>query len=355
MKKFYGLLTMLSGMLLFSGCTSFYDCAHTPADDQIDQANMPFVAQDIKNYELRKQFKRQVVIRMSEKGHRFLTEDTRRRGSSRIYLTANLRKELMATADSALVNVVNKLRDFELVNSESSLRTTSGATITRIPTAQQAPRGPYLLTFNINDVEMCDANDTIRAGVEIADIVMDASGASRNSRRLVQRGKAIHWYSAVVSLEVTLTDPNGKSVFNFAERVICPDRLPSNSPNETALKKAVTHAVKEAMKQYATQFAPPLYVDQTVGNGLFVRLSAGSEYGIHPQQKVRFFRKYSRKLPTLPGEPEKYEVNKQLIREGKVGVYGAPVDKDHAWVYVSGNDNPVKKSVFVWTSAEIIK
>ena len=355
MRKFYGLLTSLAGMLLLSGCTSFYDCTAMPGDNQTDEANMPYVAQDIKSYEQRLQFKRQVVIKMSEKGHRFLTEDLRRRGSSRIRLTAGLRKELMATADSALVNIVSKLRDFELVNSESSLRTTPGAAITRIPTTAQTPSGPYLFTFNINDVEMCDANDTIRAATNIADIAMSASGASYNSRRAVQRANQVHWYAAAVSLEITLTAPDGKNVFNFAESVTYPELLPSAVPSEATLKKAVSYAVNEAMKQYVVQFGPPLYVDQTIGNGLFVRLSAGSEYGIQPGQKVRFFRKYARKMPTLPGEPEKYEISKQIIREGSVGSRGAPVDKDHAWVYVSDNNEPGKKSVFTWTSAEIIK
>ena len=355
MKKFYGLLPVCAGMLLLNGCVSFYDCTALPGDNQNDEANMPYVAQDIKSYEQRQQFKRQVVIEMSEKGHRFLAEDLRRRGSSRIRLTAGLRKELMATADSALVNIVSKLRDFELVNSESSLRTTPGAKITRVPTAAQAPSGPYLFNFNINDVELRDANSSIRAATGIADIAMSASGASYNSRRAVRSANQVHWYAAAVSLEITLTDPSGKNIFNFAESVIYPDLLPSGTPSESTLKQAVNYAVNEAMKQYVMQFGPPLYVDQTVGNGLFVRLSAGSEYGIQKGHKVRFFRKYSRKLPTLPGEPEKYEISKQLIREGEVGAYKAPVDKDHAWVYVSGNDEPGKKSVFTWTSAEIVK
>ncbi|MBE6367467.1 MAG: hypothetical protein E7052_06090 [Lentisphaerae bacterium] len=343
----------LMGML--SGCVSFSDCAAMPGDADTDKGNMPFVAQARKDYEARKQFKRKVVIKMSEKGYRFLTVDPRRRGSSRIFLTDGLRRDLMATADSTLTNIVSTMQDFELVNSESSLRTTPGATITRVPAAPQAPSGPYLLTFNINDVEMSDANDAIRGVTNIADIAMSASGASRNSRRAVQRANEIHWYYANVSLEVTLTAPNGKNVFNFAETVVYPEMLPGNRPSESTLKQAVAHAVREAMKQYVIAFGPPLYVDQTVGDGLFARLSAGSEYGISKGQRVRFFRWVSRQVPTLPGEPEKYEASKQIIREGVVGYCGAPVDRDHAWVYVDGNNEPGKKSVFTWTSAEIVK
>lgn len=202
---------------------------------------------------------------------------------------------------------------------------------------------------------MCDANDTIRGVTTIADIAMDVGGASRNSRRLVRRGNEVHWYYAVVSLEVSLTAPDGKNIFNFAQKVTYDEKLPSSSPSESTLKQAVAFAVRAAMRQYAVKFGPPIYVDQTIGNGLFARLSAGSEYGIQPNQKVRFFRQVSRKVPTLPNEPEKFEISKQFIREGIVGIYGAPVERDHAWVYLSGNDDPLKRSVFTWTSAEIIK
>lgn len=355
MKKFYSLLLALTAALIFNGCLSFYDCKVMPGDEKNDDANMSFVALDRKNYEERLKFKRPIVIKMSEKGHRFLQAGFSR-GTSRLRLTPTLRRSLMATVDSTLVNIVSKLRDFEVVGSEASLNNTTGVTVTRIPPANSnTPAGPYLLTFNINNVEMRDANDTIRGLVGIADIAMGASGVSHKVRRNVRRANEIHWYYAVVTLEVTLTSPAGKAIFNFSDSVIYGEKLPSAYPNESTLKQAVANAVTKAMKQYVLQFGPPLYVDQTVGNGLFARLSAGSEYGIYAGQKVRFFRRTMRKVPTLPGEPEKFEAGKIIVGEGYVGRKDAPVDKDHAWVYIPGNDDPAQRSVFTWTSAEIVK
>lgn len=355
MENYCKLIIAFAGIFLLCGCTNFNDCTTMSGDNLTDDANMTFVALDRKNYEQRLKFKRPVIIRMSEKGHRFLVEDRRRRGSSKIRLTREFRKELMATADAALNNIVSQLRDFEIINNEAGLRSTPGATVTRVPASTTVPSGPYLFTFNINNVEMLDANNNIRSVTNIADIAMQAGGAPYNSRRAIRRVNSIHWYYAVVTLEVSLTAPDGKSIFNFSESVTLNEQLPSSTPSEATLKQAVKNAVEQAMKQYVVQFGPPLYVDQTIGNGLFVRLSAGSEYGIRRGQKVRFFRKYTRKVPTLPGEPVKYEISKQIVGEGEIGGCAAPVQKDHAWVYVPYNNDPSKRAVFTWTSAEIIK
>ena len=351
--KFKTCLSGLIALAAFTGCISYYDYTTMPGDNAVDESNMNFVAQDMKIAEARKKFRRQVKIKMSEKAERFLSPRYYRR-TGKLFISPDLRKDLLATVDSKLVNIIQGMRDFELIGSEESLRTAPGATITRVP-AQGTPSAatPYLITFNINNVEVRDANDTIRGVTNVVGAGLTMSGASYRTHRAVNSANRIHWYFASVDLEITLTDPRGKVVFNFAQSVHCPDTFPSNGPSETALRKAVTYAVKKAMEQYAAQFAPPLYVDRTIGNGLFVRLSAGSAYGIVKGQRVRFFRKVQCKVPTLPGEPQKFEIQKQYLSSGVVGAYQAPVERDHAWVYVSGNDEV--RAVSTWASAEIVK
>ena len=206
-------------------------------------------------------------------------------------------------------------------------------------------------------MEVKDANDAISGVAEIADITMSLSGVNSGSsaRRATREAQRIHWYFVDVTIELNLVSPDGKSIFTFAENVLYPKKFPNTKPDITLMKDAAAYAVQQAMNSYVIKFGPPLYVDETRGNGLFVRLSAGTEYGIQPGQRVRFYRNVIKKFPTLPGEPEKTEVSKQFIREGIVGSCGAPVEKDHAWVYVKDNDQPGMRSVFTWTSAEIIK
>lgn len=340
MKKNIKFLFGFVGTVLLSGCTSFDNYGPMPDDNLTDEVNMPYVAQSIKSYEERQKFKRPVTIRMSEKGHRFLSPD--RRAASQFSL--EMRKDMMASAEAKLVSIVSGLRDFEIVNSESSLRTAPGATITRAPAASAAS-GPYIFTFNISNVELKDAGDTIGTVADIASPFVDS--------KITGSAKKVHWYYADVTLEINLTAPDGKNVFSFSESVTHTKSIPTSTPDVSLLKDAVAYAVEQAMSRYATQFGPPLHVDQMRGNGLFVRLSAGSEYGISKGQRVRFFRNVQRKVPTLPGQPEKFAVSKQLLRDGVVGEHNAPVGKDHAWVFVKDNDDPKTRSVFVWTSAEI--
>ena len=263
MKKNIKFLFGFVGTVLLSGCTSFDNYGPMPDDNLTDEVNMPYVAQSIKSYEERQKFKRPVTIRMSEKGHRFLSPD--RRAASQFSL--EMRKDMMASAEAKLVSIVSGLRDFEIVNNESSLRTAPGATITRAPAASAAS-GPYIFTFNISNVELKDAGDTIGTVADIASPFVDS--------KITGSAKKVHWYYADVTLEINLTAPDGKNVFSFSESVTHTKSIPTNTPDVSLLKDAVAYAVEQAMSRYAAQFGPPLHVDQMRGNGLFVRLSAGS-------------------------------------------------------------------------------
>ena len=341
--------------ILFTGCTTFYDCTTMSGDKDTDDANMPFVAQDIKDYEARMKFKKNVSITMSERANRFLNTTAHRRNSSEIILSNEMRKDMLACAESKLIQIVSNLRDFSIVNQETTNVSATGVSTMRIPKSNQ-PSGPYVFTYNINNIEVKNIKDNLQAVGNIAEIGMELGGVSGRYRNAARKAQNIDWYKIFVSLEVNLTDPSGKNIFAFDGVVSSTENLPSKNPSITSIKDAVENAIVKAMENYVIKFGPPLFVDQTIGNGLFVRLSAGSEYGISKGQKVRFFRSVTQKYPTLSGEPPKYKRHKQLIPvTGEVGARNAPVDSNHAWVYVSGNDEPGKKSVFTWTSAEIIK
>ena len=356
MKKQIKLLSGLLAAAALCGCVSFQKCTVMPGDSLNDETNMPYVARDIKTYEARKSFKKPVMVKMSEKGMRYLSLNNNYRNAGKVFLSRELRKDLMAAAESKLVSIVNGLRDFQLVNMESTLSSTPGAKIT-VVSETPSPDTPYLLTYNVVNLEVKDAADVVRTAADIADFAMALSGVDRHdtARVATRRAKTIRWYYVDVTIEVNLVAPDGKNIFTFAENVLYPKKFPNGRPGATLMKDAVAHAVQAAMGRYVIQFGPPLYVDQMIGNGLFVRLSAGTEYGIRDGQTVRFYRQYLKKYPTLPGEPEKHEISKQFIREGVVGKWGAPVERDHAWVYVADNDDPALRSVFNWTSAEIIQ
>ena len=109
------------------------------------------------------------------------------------------------------------------------------------------------------------------------------------------------------------------------------------------------------MRSYALQFGPPMYVKQSIGGGLFVQISAGSEYGIQKGQKIEFYRHAVRTLPALPGEQPRTEAFRTPVAYGTVGAWDAPVERNFAWVYVPGNEKPETHRVFTWTSARVVE
>ena len=355
MKKIFTLLFGIAAAAFFSGCVNFYDYTVMPGDALTDEANMPYVARDMKIAEARKSFKKPVEITMSETGYRFLKVGRNYTDAGKHNISADARRDIVAAAEAKLISLVQGMSDFQIVNKEHGYRSDQQSTSVSFGDAPKNQN--YLLTYSVANLEIKDAGDAIGAVAGLTEMTLAVSGVnSRNtSRQLARNAQTIKWYFMDVTIEITLADPNGKKIFTFAKNVVYPKKFPNMQPDLTLMKEAAEHAVKAAMGAYAIQFAPPLYVDETKGNGLFVRLSAGTAYGIQSGQTVRFYRNVVKKLPTLPGEPEKTEVSKQFIRTGIVGDGNAPVEKDHAWVYVKDNDQPGMRSVFTWTSAEIIR
>ena len=293
---------------------------------------MPVVAQQLKLVEARKNFKRPVVVVMSEKGHRFIAPRWQPWGRGAMQLAHELRKDLMASAQSSLESILSGMRDFQLVSRNSGAVSNIGVTVSDVKSLPKE----YTFTVGISNVE-------------VKELVL-TTGYSRHSGYRQVRFSYVH-----VTVDVSLISPEGKRVFYFEKSVAYNKRFPGLRPDVTFVKEAVGYAVRKAMGQYVVDFGPPLYVDQTISGGLFVRLSAGTEYGIQPGQKVIFFQNKVQNLPTLPGEPPKTQMVQQQVATGVVGARKAPVERDHAWVYVPGNDDPLKRSVFLWTSARIAR
>ncbi len=332
MKSKLRFLLGLSAGIFLSGCVTYPGIGTTEADLLEDTANKAFVAQQIATIAPRTDFKRNVKVQMSEKGNRFISAGVRPSGARQMTLTREFRKDLMATAHAALETEIGHLSDFNLISSDP-------AAMSDVPVISDADanNATYIFTYNISNVEVKDATATARVFI---------------SNRNVQK---IRWFYVDVTVNVTLLDPAGKQVFNFEKSVTYSKGFPTPTPDISVVKDAVRHAIGQAMGNYVSQFAPPMYVDQTIGNGLFVRLSVGTNYGIRNGQRVIFYRNLVQTLPSIPGQAPKTQVLQQQLATGIVGRHGAPVDRDHAWVYVSGNDDPQKRKVFLWTSAKIAR
>ena len=333
MQKKVKFLSVLSAGVLLSGCVTFPGEGPTPADMLEDTTNKNFIAKQIEERGRRDGFVCPVKVQMSEKGNRFISSGYRPSGARQMHLTIEFRKDLMATAHAALETEIGRLKDFKLISSDPA--TTS---IAPVITDASADSNTYTFTYNISNVEVKDGLDTFTTILP--------------GRR---RGSNLKWFYVDVTVDVTLINNVGKQVFNFEKNVTYNKGFPTSKPDISVVKDAVRYAINQAMEQYAYDFAPPMYVDQTMSKGLFVRLSSGTNYGIREGQKIVFYRNYVQTLPTLPGQPPKTRIVQQQLATGTVGDRNAPVNKDNAWVYISGNDDPQNRKVFLWTSAKVAR
>ena len=85
-------------------------------------------------------------------------------------------------------------------------------------------------------------------------------------------------------------------------------------------------AAQALLAEYSRQLAPPAYVSEVRGNGLFARISIGKAYGVHPGVVVRFM-KHEKVANPITGT---MEVRKTQLAVGEV----VKSDNDSAWVKI---------------------
>lgn len=308
---------------LFAGCVS-YTGAIAPGDDAIDEGNKPFVAKAAAEYRQRQNFRRQVVLQEAPGIGLFLGPSyvPRSMNPQANALCANIevRRTMVQSAKAKLREIVSGLRDLEIVGENEAPMVSVSADTQHTPTA-------YRITYNIANVDL----------------------QLKVNQFVTINGRHPASWAATVSVEVSMIAPDGKSVFSFAEQgMVSQSDDGSLNPNATMLEEATCNAIAKAMGNYAFTFTPPIYVTDTCQNGEFVRINAGSEYGIRPKMAVEFFRYRVRE-----GIDGGKEVVEHRVGTGTVGFGNAPVEKKSAWIHVDNYDKNAR-SVFQWTSVKLL-
>lgn len=310
---------------LLAGCVS-YTGAISPGDNAIDEGNRPFVSKAAAEYRQRQNFRRQVVIQEAPGIGLFLSPSyvPRSMNPQANALCSNLevRRTVVQSAKAKLREMVSGLRDLEIVGeNEAPMVSVSADT-------QPPPPSVYRIAYNIANVDL---------QLKVNQL------ATINGRHPAS-------WTATVSVEVSMTAPDGKSVFSFAEQGMVSQRDDGSlNPNATMLEEAACNAVARAMGNYAFTFTPPIYVTDTCQNGEFACINVGSDYGIRPKMAVEFFRHRVR-----DGIDGRQEVVEQRVGTGTVGFGSAPVDKKSAWVHVDNYDKDAR-GVFRWTSVKLLE
>ena len=315
-----------------SGCQVPYNsCTHTEYDDRVDEANAPFVKAAAKIYEERKKFKCDLELKPAESVGVFLSHSSNG-------LAIQKKKELLLLLESTLAERLAALRDFNVINRGVTAADTSAAAASADAAAKK-----YLMTYSISKLDL-----------------HRRKGSKTNFVNGKPRTVTYTYFNASAKIEISLYDPAGNTIFTFNEECVSRD---SDTRDYSLLDEAVEKAVQQAIEKYSIATAPPLYVRQTTGGGTYVQISGGAAYGIRPGMKIRFYRNTVGQSPALPGEKTETVTHQQPVGSGTVGVNGAPVGSDDAWVYIDSGD-PLfpcdfrkpepqpRRTVFVWTSAK---
>lgn len=303
-----------------AGCIS-YTGTVMPGDDAIDEENKIYAQKAAHEFIQRLKFKREVEIHEAEGMKLFLSPQYVPRTSDRrvneLCRNIEIRRAIASSAKACLKECVLGLQDLKLVGENE----------------------PAMISVEADDDE--DASTVYKITYNIANIDMQI-------RKIT---KELYSWVANVSVEVQMVAPNGENVFNFSEMgTVSQYDDGSLLPNATMLEQAAVDGIKKAMKKYAVKFGPVLFVTETCQDGEFVRINAGTNFGIKPGMKIKFFR--YRTVEGLDGEQEILET---LVAMGTVGVANAPLEEKSAWVHIDGYDKKTPRSVFRWTLASVVQ
>ena len=317
------IVAVAAGALSFAGCVS-YKGVSEPGDDLTDEANSAYVGEAQKAFAARmKAPPRPVVIKEAPEMNLFLAAVS---GGHPLCQDLAVRKELVVALKGELRDKVSGIKDFKLIDEGAPM-------VSVVAEGEGAPPQNYLLTYNINSIELREnAAGSLATGL--------AGGKVADQK----------FWDAIAKVEVRLFKPNGADcIFSFTGDGTYTKMVDVHNPlSKDILVGAVNAAADNAMSAYAVKFGPPIFVSETCQNGRFARLSVGAKFGVQANQKVEFYRNKVRKGPT--GEDE---VSRQLLGSGIVGANNAPVEDDGAWVFV--NDyNAEQRTVMRWTSARIL-
>jgi len=322
----------LAAAMALAGCVS-YTGAVTPGDDQVDEGNRAFAAKAAADYKQRQQFKRAVVIQEAPGINLFLSPTWVPRSNNAranaVCSNIETRRTIVQSAKARLREIVSGLRDLQLTGEQAPAMVEVHADDNTLPSV-------YVIRYNVSNLDLQ---------------LRESRGISLVRAASSQENKICYEWVANITVEINMIDPAGNSVFTFnAIGTKSQTDDGSLNPNMTMLEQATTEAVSKAMKQYAHKFGPPIYVTDTCQNGEFVRINAGSDYGVQKGMKVEFYR--HRNKQGLDGTAEATE---QRVGTGTVGEYDAPVERGCAWVHVDGYKDDAPRAVFQWTSVKLLK
>lgn len=252
-----------------------------PNDSTVDEGNREFIQEVKVAMEQRGKFQREARVLPSQNVTAFLN-------SPRAGGTEANRRLLVAYAGKIL-GAFSTVKSLKIVGTEDeAIAQLSAPTIG----APEADKATYVLSYNILSLSTQKAQKMLLG------------------QPIVINGQPQYCYVGEMSANVVLLNEKGQQKMNLAASV----KVDGQDTEELAQQALIDAAVANLIGQYSERVAPPAYVSQLRGNGLFAEITLGSDYGIRPGTPIEFYQNV-KGTDFVSGKPT---VKKTVVATGKV-------------------------------------
>ena len=296
-RNLIGLGAISAGLSVFTGCMhgeTFAEwkgqllesdpwtvAAVEPNDTKVDEANREFIQEVKTAMAQRDKFQREARVLPSQNVTAFLNSP--REGGKE----ANRR--LLVAYAGKILGAFSTVKSLKIIGTEDEAMAQLSAPTIGVP---EAGKATYVLSYNILSLSTKKVQKTLL-------------GAP-----VVVNGQPQYCYVGEMSSNIALLDEKGQQKMNLAASV----KVNGQETDELAQQALIDTAVADLIGQYSERVAPPAYVSQLRGNGLFAEITLGSDYGIRPGTQIEFYQNV-KGTDFVSGKPT---VKKTVVATGKV-------------------------------------
>ena len=252
-----------------------------PNDSAVDEGNREFIQEVKVAMEQRGKFQREARVLPSQNVTAFLNSP--REGGKE----ANRR--LLVAYAGKILGAFSTVKSLKIIGTEDeAIAQLSAPTIG----APEADKATHVLSYNILSLSTKRVQKTLLG------------------QPVVINGQPQYCFVGEMSANIVLLNEKGQQKMNLAASV----KVDGQETDELAQQALIDTAVANLIGQYSERVAPPAYVSQLRGNGLFAEITIGSDYGLRPGTQIEFYQNV-KSTDFVSGKPT---VKKTVVATGKV-------------------------------------
>lgn len=252
-----------------------------PNDSAVDEGNREFIQEVKVAMEQRGKFQREARVLPSQNVTAFLNSP--REGGKE----ANRR--LLVAYAGKILGAFSTVKSLKIVGTEDEAIAQLSAPTIGTPEADKAT---YVLSYNILSLSTQKTQKMLLG------------------QPIVINGQPQYCYVGEMSANIVLLNEKGQQKMNLAASV----KVDGQETETLAQQALIDAVVANLIGQYSERVAPPAYVSQLRGNGLFAEITLGSDYGLRPGTQIEFYQNV-KSTDFVSGKPT---VKKTVVATGKV-------------------------------------